>query len=78
MHTKNLLPMPNIALIKPFTESGLIQPTSNQFQIAQKPANANIPEKSNWDSMPRKYDSFWDTFSLSSSGKIGFRGPNGF
>ena len=77
MH-KNLLPMPNIALIRPFTEFGVIQPTSNQFQIAQKPANANIPEKLNSDSMPRKYDSFCEIFSLSSSGNIDFWGPYGF
>ena len=64
--------MPNIALIRPFTEFGVIQPTSNQFQIAQKPANANIPEKLNSDSMPRKYDSFCEIFSLSSSGNIDF------
>ena len=70
--------MPNIALIKLPTESGVMIPMSNQFQIAQKPANANIPEKSNWDSMPRKYDSFCDAFSLSSSGNKGLRGAFGF
>ena len=78
MHKKYLLPNPNIALIRPFTEFGVIQPTSNQFQIAQKPANASMPEKLNSESMPRKYDSFCEIFSLSSSGKIGFCGPYGF
>ena len=74
----NLLPLPSIALIKPLIESGVMKPMSNQFQIAQNPANARIPEKSNWDSMPLKYDSFCVILSLISSGKIGLRGALGF
>ena len=70
----NLLPSPKNALIKPPTESGVMIPMRNQFQIAQKPANASNPEKSNWDLMPLRNDSFWDAFSLSSSGNKCLRG----